>query len=289
MDYPATYIAADTAAQELQTKYLWLKFGEYSAVVAAAGAAGLAPLLGTWVYFVAALSLLAGLITLFADRQQGYSEGWYRTRALAEATKAETWKFCCAYGPYAPGTAQTAAEHSFVATLRKIQTAVNAEPYVAEYRDSRQQEITDAMREAWSDPLAKRKARYIDDRICYEADWYNSRAKKWMKAKNRFFWAVVCLILFGVVLGFLQVWYSFGGYSFVETFAALAASLVGWSQLRRYESLVLIYSNSARELGLLNADASHIDSQQSLDAIVTDVELVISKEHTVWVHKGLVL
>ena len=289
MDYPATYVAADTAAQNLQKKYLTLKFVEYAAVVAAAVAAGLAPLLGSWVYFIAAVSLIVGLITLFADRHQGYSEGWYRTRALAEATKAETWKFCCAYGTYGSGTNLIAAERSFVDTLRKIQLAVKAERYVTPFRDQQKQEVTEIMRNSWHDPLPKRKERYINDRISYEADWYSGRARKWLRAKNLFFWVVICLIIFGVVMGFVQVWHSLNGYSFVETIAALSASLVGWSQLRRYESLVSIYSNSAEELGFLKNDAMHVNSQESLDAIVTDVELVISKEHTVWVHKGLIL
>ena len=66
-------------------------------------------------------------------------------------------------------------------------------------------------------------------------------------------------------------------------FTALAAALIGWTQLRKYDELASVYGMSAQKLTSLIDRMPHVADDENFSALVGFAEDVISRENSGWV------
>jgi SMODS and SLOG-associating 2TM effector domain 1 len=64
--------------------------------------------------------------------------------------------------------------------------------------------------------------------------------------------------------------------------ASIAGVLVGWREVKQFGQLAHAYSLAANELGLIEAQATHVATDDEFAAFVADAEQAISREHTMW-------
>ena len=64
--------------------------------------------------------------------------------------------------------------------------------------------------------------------------------------------------------------------------ASVAAALLAWLQLRRHQELAQSYALAAQDLGIVEARASSVTSDQTLADFVADAENAVSREHAMW-------
>ena len=69
----------------------------------------------------------------------------------------------------------------------------------------------------------------------------------------------------------------------------MAASLIAWMQVKRYQELAQSYGLATQELGLIASRGLHVASDEELSKFVAESETAISREHTLWTARRDVL
>jgi hypothetical protein len=65
-------------------------------------------------------------------------------------------------------------------------------------------------------------------------------------------------------------------------FAALAAALIAWTQLKKYEELATMYGLTAQELRSVEDQARHVRNEEQFTRFVLTAEDAISREQALW-------
>lgn len=290
--YPTTFKNAELASAFHQRRYIQLKKLEYGTIILASFIA-IFPFNSTidlhWPSLFSGLSLLVAVIVLFIEKSLEHHKGWYKSRALAEAVKAESWKFRCGCSYYSKNKSEGDAIRGFLEYLSKIRSELNVNKSIAGHSTSGD-EISQEMKDSRNMSLEKRVALYKSFRVDDQIQWYSNKANTaGVSYRNYFIGAISCLLL-GVIFAIARFLVQLAQFSFVGFISAIALTLFGWMQIRRYETLSITYTNVVTELrSIAQVLADTIQSEQDLDISVRDAELVISKEHTIWVTKGEVV
>lgn len=288
VEYPATYVLADRCSQAHQTTYVFHKKLEYGAVLAAAVLSVVPQVKGAtfnWPAFAGGVTLLAAAAVLFVEWRSKRQVGWYRCRALGEAVKAESWRFRSASpDSYSQDMSDADAVRLFVAFLGSVRGSLHVDDYL--WADEVGAEVTQGMKESRRAPLADRVAAYRERRIVDQLKWYTGKAKSTKRLADRFVAATAAFLLTGSAVSLVQFLRVVPSSGVVGVFAAIAVTLFGWVQFRRYELLSITYGRAALELGsiahLLDAATSERNLREAVDA----AESVISKEHSIWYGRG---
>jgi hypothetical protein len=64
--------------------------------------------------------------------------------------------------------------------------------------------------------------------------------------------------------------------------ATFAASATAWAQTKQFRILATSYAVAAQELATISIRLPHIDADHDWSTFVSDAELAISREHTLW-------
>ncbi|OEU63614.1 MAG: hypothetical protein BBJ57_06320 [Desulfobacterales bacterium PC51MH44] len=288
IQYPVTYIVASNAAKAHRDKYIFWKKLEYFAIVTAAGLAVL-PSDPSADYNISALfsgiALSLAIIVLFIEKILAHREGWFKCRALTEAVKAESWKFRSANSTYSQDKNDSEVISSFISFLSSVRNSLHVSKHVAGFNMDGD-EITKEMLTSRQANLSERASVYRSERIIDQVKWYSKKANSAKINFNRFFTATFFALLLGIIFASVQFFGYLQNYSLIGLFAALATTMSGWNQVRRYETLAITYTKAAEELRSISQITSEVKNDSELDNVVEDSEAVISKEHTIWVQKS---
>ncbi|EBH2677845.1 SLATT domain-containing protein, partial [Salmonella enterica] len=68
----------------------------------------------------------------------------------------------------------------------------------------------------------------------------------------------------------------------VDPVTTLAASIVGWVQIKKYNELAVSYFLTAHEIGDIKEQFNYISSENDFLEFVNNAEKAFSREHTQW-------
>jgi hypothetical protein len=285
-DYPALFLAADSASRAAQKRHLTFTGVILGALVVSAALGTLASVFPS-ISRILALASTAGAALSFmltAMRKALKPEKlWYGGRAVAESTKSLAWRYMTRAEPYPGSLSAAEADNKFVSDLKTMakDQAQAALGFGSDYSDRPQ--ITPRMREVRSAALEQRRAVYVAARIEDQRKWYGAKARKSQKIANRYFVLIQvsqALTLAGTVLLLTSAGskWNVGG-----VFSALASALIAWLQVRQHEELAQSYAVTALDLGFIEEQAASVTSDDGLSAFVADGENIVSREHALWI------
>ena len=69
----------------------------------------------------------------------------------------------------------------------------------------------------------------------------------------------------------------------IEPIIVVASSIVGWTQVKKFNELASSYTLTAHEIGIIQGRVNEIRSEQEFSEFVNEAEQAFSREHTQWV------
>ena len=284
ISYPPIFEAADRASRAGQLRTRRLAGGELVLLVAAAAVAttqGLLPqvLDVRWDRALAAALLFMAFVARVANRLAGADEEWFDGRAVAETIKSAAWRYAVRAYPYDGD--DRAADAAFYATIRDTLAARQSLAAYLHRGTRTGSQITLWMRSLRAVPLAERRLAYLAERVDDQAAWYAARTEANRRAADRWFWLglgfeiVAVLVAIGLVV-------ATSAPDVVGLLATLAVAVTAWNQTGRHDELSKSYGLAANEIVLLRTRVELADDEERFSAAVNDVELAVSREHTMW-------
>lgn len=286
--YPSIFDDADAVSRAGQFRTKRLAGGELVLLVAAGVVAttqGILPNLldDRWDRALAASVLFIAFVARVANRLSGADASWFDGRAVAETIKSAAWRYAVRVDPYDGD--DRAADAAFFATVRDT---LQARPTLAAYLHhggQNRSQITPWMRSLRAAPLAERRLAYLTGRVDDQAAWYAAKTEANRRAADRWFWLglgceiVAVLVAIGLVV-------ETAAPDIVGFLATLAVAITAWNQTGRHDELSQTYGLAATEIVLLRTSVEMADDEESFGAAVDDVELAVSREHTMWMARS---
>lgn len=282
-DFPALYRSADEASLDAQAWYLWLIRGQYALLIGAACIAlgfGTSPNL--YIAYAAVIAASTALLMYLSVKKP--ENDWYACRALAESVKTSTWRYMMRAKPFADRPSVTEVREEFAAFLRAI---LDANSYVRDSISRRPimgDQITAAMDAKRALTLDMRKELYRRERIDDQRSWYVGKVRT--NRRQFAIWAAACgaVQAAAILLVLLRIRYD-EQWQFwpTEPLIVLASSVIGWTQIKKFNELSSAYSLAAHEIGIIETQIGHATSEEAFSEFVNDAERAFSREHTQWV------
>ncbi len=289
IQFPALQTAAGEASRKKQNEFFNWKRVEYFLIIIAA----LFTVMPSgyvdykWSGLIGGSALFVAAVVLVFERMLGPRDHWFDCRALAEAVKAEAWRFMTAVGDYRQDKDDPEAKESFRSYLRRVNDSLRTDRMIAPFmKDLPEEEITSDMIANRKNGLEERKSLYRRLRIVDQKRWYAAKSNQAHSMFNRYLIGLIALLLVGFVLGLIQFYGDLYGFAPVGFLSALTASAAGWMQIKRYEMLASTYARAARELSILADTVQDVANQEGLEKLVRNGEEIISKEHSVWIDRN---
>lgn len=283
---PALYYAADKTSLWSQTIYLRL----FSAVLALTVMAPVAIIVGTAyprlaqpARFLAAIGLIISLVLTGRIKESQKERTWYGARAVAESVKTIAWRFAMAAEPFPASLNGEDADELVRSKLIEILKDRKSLNYSAAGDANTRAQVTNEMRVLRQAPWQQRMAIYLKDRIQDQRNWYSGKAKSSEGLESLYFWIILTVQLISVVTASaFAVWPALH-LNVTAIFTAATASLFAWLQVKRYQETSQSYALAAHDLGIIEAGAATLQSEQAFAKFVADAENAMSREHTLWV------
>ncbi|HEX4489246.1 MAG TPA: DUF4231 domain-containing protein [Terriglobales bacterium] len=282
-DYPALFLAADSASLGAQRQHLWFTGAVLLSLVAAAGLGALSAVISTFKtsFAVASTALVSLSFVITAIRRALKPEKlWYGGRAVAESAKSMAWRYMTGAEPYFVSAADVDAK--FVTDLRSLVKGSDfAVGFSSEYADKPQ--ISPRMREVRACQLEDRKYIYLAQRISDQRAWYGRKARKSQQAESWYFVVILVSQALALASGAYMIASPSSKWNLVGVFSSLASALLAWLQVRQHEELAQSYAVAALDLGFIEEQSAHVGNDQDFSSFVGDAENAISREHTLWI------
>ena len=282
-DYPALFLSADQASNGYQRFFLRLIKAEYTALILAA-LFSMSFLNGVGYYLAYAAVLFIGLIILLTRALRKPEQDWYRCRALAKSVKTLTWRYVMHAAPFQGSTVgEQHAKSEFRNQLHSVfgENRSIAEKITSDWSGNDQ--ITAGMDSIRRMPRAERMTYYIENRLDEQRTWYARKAGQNKKSAN--FWVFVSVITYTIATGLALSRIAFPAWQYwpIEPLIVVAACVVGWTQIKKYNELAAAYTVAAHEIGLIKPRADAITNNDEFSEFVNDAEKAFSREHTLWI------
>ena len=127
----------------------------------------------------------------------------------------------------------------------------------------------------------KRKI-YLEKRIDEQLKWYSDRSIK-NKSKAKFWFITLCIFYtITIILSIIKIKYSNLEFLPIEIFALSASTIIGWTQIKRYDTLSETYNFAAHEISIIKSRYANVNNIDNLTDFVSDAENAFSREHTQW-------
>jgi hypothetical protein len=143
-------------------------------------------------------------------------------------------------------------------------------------------QITRAMDAVRVKTREDRMAYYLEHRVEDQRTWYRRKSKANRNASQMWVWVSgVCYVIAGsmalsrIALPSLQYWP-------IEPLIVVAASIIGWMQIKKFNELSAAYTVTAHEIGFIKELAGDVKSDEQFSEFVNDAEKAFSREHTLW-------
>lgn len=278
-DYPALFLCADDASNKYQAFFLRLIQGEYVALFFAA-VFSMSFLNGAAYYVSYALLLFAGLVVLLTRSLRKPEQDWYRCRALAESVKTITWRYVMHATPFQN---EQSAKSELRNQLHSIfeENKSTAEKITSDWSGNDQ--ITEAMNTIRNLNRDERLTYYNTNRIDEQRAWYTKKAGQ--NKSNAKFWVAVSVIAYVIALTMALTRIALPNWQYwpIEPIIVLAASVIGWMQIKKFNELTAAYTVAAHEIGLIKLRAEPSMNDEEFSEFVNDAEKAFSREHTLWI------
>lgn len=279
-DYPALFLDADNASNMYQTRFLRLIRGEYLALFLAS-VFSMSFLNDVVYYLLYAGIFVVGLIILIIRAQSKPEQWWYRCRALAESVKTLTWRYMMHAAPFGGGDAQ--AKKEFRDQLHAIfrENMETAKQITDNWSGNDQ--ITQPMENVRAQTREDRMAYYLKHRVEDQRSWYKRKSKANRTAARGWVWASgFCYVIAGS-MALSRIALPNWLYWPIEPLIVIAASIVGWMQIKKFNELAAAYTVTAHEIGLIQPVADGVTNDDEFSEFVNDAEKAFSREHTLWI------
>ena len=281
-EYPALYDTASQLSAASQKLYLSLIRMEYGLLVLAATLA--LDISSERLFFVSyALVFLALLGILILRSWKKPEQDWYKGRALAESIKTSCWRYCMRAEPFDDLSEPNVRRAEFRNFLKAI---LEANRHIGESMppdSAANDQITAGMDLTRALPLQDRKKVYELFRIREQRTWYAKKASGNKRASRRWVVAGGSLYALGRLLVLLRIVYPDPEIWPIEPIIVAAASVVGWTQIKKFNELASSYTLTAHEIGIIQSRIEEVNSDIEFSEFVNDAEQAFSREHTQWV------
>lgn len=278
--YPALYYAADNASKKAQSTLLRLFVANALLLVLAALLSVISDS-SAWLAIVSALLFILSLLCFFVGQHKQYRPIWYQARALAESVKTATWRLVMCADPFADNMKQ---EHfkDFRSLLGELlDSNKDIGSHLSGIVASKDQ-VTVAMQDIISMDFDSKRSLYLQKRIDEQRTWYAMKAKDCQSKSSHFFWLLCIAYFIAIALLLVRIGTPEIKWLPIEAFAVIASSLIGWTQLKRFDELASAYGLTAHELGIIKSRYEEVTDAPQLAAFVSDAENAFSREHTQW-------
>ncbi|QKC92349.1 SLATT domain-containing protein [Mesorhizobium sp. NZP2234] len=123
----------------------------------------------------------------------------------------------------------------------------------------------------------------MQKRICDQRKWYEKKARS--NKRSAKIWMGLGVIAYAVGFSFIVVRIAdpaMPGWP-TEPLIVIAASLIGWTQIKKFNELASAYTLTAHEIGLTADLITDANSDEAFSSAVNEAELAFSRERTQWV------
>jgi len=288
--YPAQHKAASECAIRVQKRHFSFVKCQMALLVLVTTVSAF-----EWNYYPAgrvfAAIVVASILVVLAilqavDSLRQYARTWFVCRSIAESTKSESWRFMMRADPYDDDSSSEHLLQRGMKTIVEMQEGpVPIDFLVSPVLNSDQ--IPDEMQKIRRGDLASRKDFYSQNRIDDQQAWYLRKAVDNQKQESRWFVAYWTLITVSILTSILVISYGSSFFNPVGPLTTATASVLSWTQARRYAELAKSYGLTSKQLGYVKEQVKNVRSESDLALLVEEAERTISREHTVWLVRRL--
>ncbi|WP_352487202.1 DUF4231 domain-containing protein [Mesorhizobium sp. M0051] len=281
-DYPALYRAASQLSAGSQSEFLWLIRAEYTLLLVAAILS--LDLSQTPLYFAGyAFVFLISLGVLITRSLKKPEQDWYKGRALAESIKTSCWRYCMRAEPFGDADKVAVRRAEFRNYLLAILDANHHIGSRIPPDEAANDQITVSMEATRALSLDDRKSYYDTHRIREQRSWYAVKASKNKKASRAWMFAGITAYVIAIGLVLLRIANPVLAIWPIEPLIVLASSMVGWTQVKKFNELSSSYTLTAHEIGIIQGRVMEVASEAAFSDFVNEAEQAFSREHTHWV------
>lgn len=281
-EYPALYRMADSFSNQSQITYFWLIGGEYILLFLTAVLS--VEFMKNSLYFCIYASIfLAALVLLLIRSWMKPEQSWYKGRALSESIKTSCWRYCMRAEPFGSSDNDVVTRAEFRNHLSGILSASRhigdrlPESFAAD------EQITRTMNDVRALSLDLRKNYYDEYRVKDQREWYARKAGLNKKSSRRWIFLGIMAYAVAIVLIILRVGYPESNIWPIEPLIVVASSIIGWTQIKKFNELATSYTLTAHEIGIIRGRISDIRTDAEFSSFVNEAEQAFSREHTQWV------
>ena len=237
-----------------------------------------------YIYSLVFCSALAVFVHRFVSKPE---QSWYRGRALAESVKTSVWKFAMKATPF-----EEADDAKAVAEFRNVmRRIIETNRFIGDRLppdEAAEAQVTPSMLSSRQLGLDERKALYDNDRIRDQRAWYAKKAK--LNKRAALAWAITCISTYALAIlsSLIRAAHPTWDHLPTEPLIAIASSIVGWMQIKKFNELTSAYTLTAHEIGFLQALLPSVTTDRTFAEFVDEAELAFSREHTQWLARASV-
>lgn len=144
-------------------------------------------------------------------------------------------------------------------------------------------QITQSMEGVRAQSRADRMAHYLKYRVEDQRNWYKRKSKANRNSAQRWVWASgFCYVIAGS-MALSRIALPNWLYWPIEPLIVVAASIVGWMQIKKFNELAAAYTVTAHEIGLIQPIVDEVTSDDQFSEFVNDAEKAFSREHILWI------
>jgi hypothetical protein len=279
--YPALFRCADQASNRQQQLYLSLIRAEYGLLLVAA-IFSMPIFASATFYLIYALLFLALIAILLSRALLKPEQDWYKSRALAESVKTLTWRYVMRAAPFGDAPRIQVPRAEFRNHLQTLFDENKATAETIAHDWSADDQITSEMDRIRALPLEGRKKCYATDRVQDQRAWYGRKAaankasaRRWVAVGVGAYAIAAALVISRIRLPDWELWP-------IGPIIVFASSIIGWTQVKKFNELATTYTVAAHEIGLIKPKLDEIGTESELSNFVNDAELAFSREHTLW-------
>lgn len=282
--YPALHTAANRLSDSSQRQYLWQIRIEYALLFTCAAMSVNSPSDAAY-YYIYSFAFCSGLAVFVHRFLSKPEQSWYRGRALAESVKTSVWKFAMKATPF-----DDCDDGQAIADFRNLMRGIiETNRFIGDRLppdEAAESQVTPTMLSSRHLALEERKSLYENDRIRDQRTWYAKKAKQNKVAARG--WAAVCIITYvlAIVSSLTRAAHPDWNHLPTEPLIALASSIVGWMQIKKFNELTSAYTLAAHEIGFVQASLADAKDDKAFSQFVDEAELAFSREHTQWLARA---
>ncbi|HEX6041067.1 DUF4231 domain-containing protein [Longimicrobium sp.] len=280
-DYPALFRAAEAASRSAQGAHL---FSIKAFAALSIGGAGLATY-GIQARQAAVAGALFFLGSLFLSAFMAFRkfEGtWYRARALAESIKTSTWKMMMRAEPFDDPDVLV-VKGKFRDLLQRLLNEHRDLAHEFSGAAANQDPLTDKMLAVRELPLEERMRFYRTHRIDDQGGWYADKAGANKRGGQLWFMALILCQAGAITCTLLRIAEPARQYWPTEIFVVAAASILSWTQTKRFRELSAAYTLAAHEIAFARNELDDVTPDEpTFSRFVSNMENAFSREHTQW-------